>query len=114
MRVTTQATDPLYAKFVENVRWVEGGVVFATIHNAGSNNDLRPWTGIGNTAVTPEQQAEYDERIAANIAWINQTFAFAKRINAPGVFILTHGDHALSASGQAAAVCRGAATSTGR
>ena len=83
MRVTTPATDPLYAKFVENVRWVEGGVVFATIHNAGSNNDLRPWTGIGNTAVTPEQQAEYDERIAANIAWINQTFAFAKRINAP-------------------------------
>lgn len=35
MRVTSQAEDPVYAEFVENVRWERGGFVFATIHMVG-------------------------------------------------------------------------------
>ena len=29
---------------VENVRWSESRVVFATLHVVGSNNGLAPWT----------------------------------------------------------------------
>ena len=34
------ATTPAFAKFVENQRWVHQGVVFATLHIVGSNNNF--------------------------------------------------------------------------
>lgn len=56
IRVRPQSDDAGYEDFVENVMFERGGVVFATVHVVGSNNDLAPWNGIGNTGVTPEQQ----------------------------------------------------------
>ena len=47
-------------ELVENVRWIESRVAFATLHVIGSNNGLSPWTGIGNTVPTAEQAAEVD------------------------------------------------------
>jgi hypothetical protein len=35
-----QGNDPSHAKFRENVRWSHGGVLFATIHMVGDNNNL--------------------------------------------------------------------------
>ena len=47
MRVTSQQGRGI----PENVRWVRADVSFATLHVVGSNNDLAPWTGIGNGQV---------------------------------------------------------------
>jgi len=69
-----------YAKYRENARWSRGGVLFATLHVVGSNNNL---------GRAPEQDAEYRERMAANLAWLKEVFATAKREGAKGVAIFT-------------------------
>ena len=69
--------------------------VFATIHVVGSNNDLEPWfVDTRVTPVAPEtpqhkalRTAEFDRRQAANLAWIDRTFAVARRERARGVVI---------------------------
>ena len=45
----------------------------------GSNNGLAPWTGLGNTAATPEQVAEERHRMAGAIATCDATFHDARR-----------------------------------
>jgi hypothetical protein len=75
-----QGDDPRYTKFRENVRWSHGGVLFATIHMVGDNNNL---------GRTPEQDAEYRERDAANLAWLRDVFAMAKRGNSRAVALFT-------------------------
>ena len=84
LRVTPQSTDAQYSKFVENARWERAGVVFATLHIPGSNNNLQR----NQAAVN-----EYIERNAANLAWIDAAFAraqgehvaWASQISGPGV-----------------------------
>src|SRR4051794_28097149 len=41
IKVTPQSADARYAKFIENARWERAGVVFATLHIPGSNNNLQ-------------------------------------------------------------------------
>ena len=64
---------------VENVRWVDADVAFATLHVIGSNNGLAPWSGIGFTAPTPEQAAEVDARIQAAVSWVDATTTVGRR-----------------------------------
>jgi hypothetical protein len=78
LKVTPQSADPRYAKFVENVRWEHGGVVFATVHIPGSNNNLQR----NQAAVN-----EYIERNAANLAWIDAAFARAQESGAKGIVL---------------------------
>jgi hypothetical protein len=92
MPVRSQAQDPGFATFVENSMWVRSGVVFASLHVVGSNDDLDPWTGIGNVGVVPAQQAEFDARRAANLAWIDKAFALAAEIGAKGLFLFQQAD----------------------
>lgn len=92
MPLAIQAKDPGFSTFVENSMWVRSRVVFAGIHVVGSNDDLDPWTGIGNVGVVAEQQAEFDARRAANQAWIDKAFDLADKIQAPGVFIFMQAD----------------------
>ena len=75
-----QSGDPRYAKFRENARWRQGGVLFATLHIVGSNNNL---------GRAPEQDAEYRERSAANLAWLKDTFDVAKREGSRAVALFT-------------------------
>ncbi len=70
-------------KVIENSRWAQQGVVFATINVVGSNNGMER-----NTAST----AEYFERNAANVEWIKATFAEAKAKNAPAVVVAFQAD----------------------
>ena len=79
--LTRQSADPRYAKFPENVRWSHGEILFATVHIVGSNN---------NRGHTPAGDIEYAERNAANLAWLKQSFALAKRNAYKGMMILTH------------------------
>ncbi|HET6834265.1 MAG TPA: hypothetical protein VFH30_10375 [Acidimicrobiales bacterium] len=86
MRVDYQAT------LVENVRWVESRVAFATLHVVGSNNGLALWTGLGQTMPTAEQIAEVDARIEATLAWIDQTFDIAEAEGLEGVVLAMQAD----------------------
>lgn len=83
MPLDTQSADPKFAKFVENTRWEKSGVHFATIHVIGSNNNLQRDQAAVN---------EYIERNAANLAWINSTFARAMQSAARAVVIAFQAD----------------------
>lgn len=72
-------TDPKNAKYVENARWSHGGITFITMHNVGSNN------GLGRDAAG---DAEFRERIAANIAWLRQGFAQARTDGSHAVMVV--------------------------
>lgn len=75
--LVTQRREKGFEKFVENARWTRGGVVFATVHVVGSNNN--------NQREVPGAVEEFRERDAANAAWVRATFAEAKATKAPGV-----------------------------
>jgi hypothetical protein len=90
-----QSRDAKFSDYVENVMWSRSRAVFSTLHVIGSDNDLVPWfvdtrlpspppETAQNTAL---RTAEYERRQAANLAWIDRTFAVARREHARGVVI---------------------------
>jgi hypothetical protein len=83
IEVESQAKDPQYKKFVENLRWSFGGVRFVTVHIVGSND---------NFGRTPEMDNEHRERKAANLAWIHSGFAAAKADGSHGIVLLAQAD----------------------
>lgn len=80
MQLTRQSKNAEYAKFRENVRWTYGDVMFVTLHMVGSNNNL---------GRTPQMDAEYDERNAANLAWMDEAFELAKRNGNKAIMIIS-------------------------
>jgi hypothetical protein len=86
---------------VENVRWVDAQVAFATLHVIGSNNGLAPWSGIGLTAPTAEQTAEVDARIQAAVSWVDATFDQAEADDLEGVVLAMQADTFAPAPGSA-------------
>ena len=70
-------TDAAHRLYVENARWEREGVLFATVHVPGSDNN-RPRDG-RTASVPPGAAAEYPARNRANLAWIAETFAEAER-----------------------------------
>lgn len=94
LAVQPQSEAPRFAPFVENVRFVHEGVVFATLHVVGSNNGLEPWRGIdprdGLRAPRVDRLQEFERRQAANFAWLDGAFAQARSNGAPAVVLLMH------------------------
>jgi hypothetical protein len=78
--VENQSADAKFSKFRENLAWTVNGVTFMTMHLVGSNN---------NRGRTQEMDAEADERMAANIAWLKKAFADAKSRNSFGLVLIT-------------------------
>lgn len=86
------------ARYVENTRWKQGGVVFVGLNVPGSNNnrvhDDAECTD--KSARTAEQcaadNAEYAERDAKNIEWISQSFQLARADKAAGMMIVIQAD----------------------
>jgi hypothetical protein len=68
---------------VENRRWTVGKVSYATLNVQGSCNNLC------DTAPDP---VEYAARNAANIAWLQETFAVAKARKSAAVMIIAQGN----------------------
>jgi hypothetical protein len=69
-----QSNEPRYAKFRENVRWEMGGVMFVGLNVSGTLNNFG--------------KREFAERNAANLAWLKDSFAFAKMENARALMII--------------------------
>jgi hypothetical protein len=80
-----------FETFVENQLWFESSVAFVTLHVVGSNNNLAVWFGDDMTGTKMDdparRTAEVAARNAANIDWLNRTFALAQERNAAGVVV---------------------------
>ena len=74
MTLTRQSDEPGHAAFRENVRWTLGRVIFAGMNVPGDDNHFG----------TPE----FGPRNAANIAWIKEAFAIARRDNLRAVMLI--------------------------
>ncbi|WP_198666117.1 hypothetical protein [Tropicimonas sp. IMCC34043] len=85
-------------KFAENVRVSKNGAMFVGLNIPGSNNNLVADDAActKKSARTPEQcaadNAEYQERDAANTAWLKASFAAAKAKGDKGVMIVIQAD----------------------
>ncbi|SFB72744.1 Calcineurin-like phosphoesterase [Polaromonas sp. OV174] len=85
-------------KFVENTRFSHRGIVFATLNLPGSNNNkiLNDKDCSHKSARSAEQceasNAEYLERDAANVRWMQQAFQAAKAQKAPGLVLVFQAD----------------------
>ncbi|MBX9699585.1 MAG: hypothetical protein K2X74_09115, partial [Acetobacteraceae bacterium] len=89
MPLTRQAdVAPAHALFVENARWVRGGVLFVTAHVPGSDNN-RPQEG---RPAPPGAAEEWPVRNAANIAWITEGFDLAIREGHRAVVVALQAD----------------------
>lgn len=98
---TTIALDhqgKLGEKFVENTRFMHGGVVFVGINQPGSNNNLIMTEkecknkSARDNAQCDASNAEYLERDSANVAWMQAAFVAAKAQNAVGIVVVTQAD----------------------
>lgn len=78
--LNTQAENPAFSDYVENLSWEYGGIQFASIHLVGSNNNFK--AGGNNT--------EYNSREKANLAWIEEIYR--KAANKKGLVFFTQAD----------------------
>ncbi len=78
--------------YKENVTFAAGGLTISTLHIVGSENDLRPWSGLGFTKATTEQVAEEKARVNAAVAQVQSAFATAKANNSRAVVLMTQAD----------------------
>jgi hypothetical protein len=76
--LTRQSADADYAALRENARWSHSGVTFLTVHYVTEV--------LGRT---PETDAEFAERDAANLAWLRRGFLAAQTTGSQGVVIFT-------------------------
>ena len=85
-------------KYVENIRFSRGAVVFAGFNVPGSNNNViqnaKECThkSARTTAQCDASNAEFLERDAANVAWLEQTFQIARDQQARGMVVVFQAD----------------------
>lgn len=79
LHLTRQSNQAKYRKFRENVRWTYNKVIFVGLNIPGSNN---------NFGRTPEADAEFVERNAANLAWMREAFDIARRDRTRGIMLV--------------------------
>lgn len=73
-------------EFIENVRWIDHDVVFATVHLIGSGNGRWPFPDR-----TEDDVAASKRRTEFAAAWLREAFAAAKASNAPAVVVAMQG-----------------------
>jgi len=92
MPVHSQASQPGFSHYPENVWWERDRVIYSAIHIVGSANGLAPFSANSDAKRTAADDAEVAERTAAAVAMLEQVFAQARQSNAAGVFIMIHGN----------------------
>ena len=90
LSLVSQASSEPYREFVENARWVHEGIVFATVHIVGSANGMKPFP-----ARTEADDIATRRRTEAAAAWVRETFAEARALNASAVVLGFHGNAGL-------------------
>ncbi len=88
MKVDSQAR----AGYPEDVDFRTRDISFTAVNIPGSNNSLMPWSGLGQTAPTPEQTAEVQARTQADIRQLTDTFQAARRHRDRAVVVMTQAD----------------------
>jgi hypothetical protein len=88
MVVANQSNVAAHSAYRENVRFSSGGVVFASVHVVGADNDLQPWTGLVGGDRPAARRAEFEARRDAAISWIDAAFSTATSTSAAGVLLL--------------------------
>ena len=89
---------PAGEKLVENTRFSHRDIMFATLNLPGSNNNkILDAKDCGNKSARTAAQceasnAEYQERDAANVRWMQQAFAAAKAQKARGLVLVFQAD----------------------
>ena len=81
----SQALNPTFSAYVENNRWAQHNLSFATIHLVGSNNNFVPNDAKG-------ENREFYDRMKANVAWLDEVFAEATVQRRLGVVLFTQAD----------------------
>lgn len=85
-------------KFVENTRFEYKGIVFVGLNIPGSNNNLVlddedcSRKSARTAAQCAADNAEYLERDAANVAWLEQSFKLAQKKKAEGIVVVFQAD----------------------
>lgn len=72
------AADPILSRYAENVMWIHGGIVYATLNIQGSND---------NKGFDEANDREQAERTEANIAWLKHAIISAKSDEIAGLAI---------------------------
>jgi hypothetical protein len=95
-QVLSQSSITGFEPFVENQFWVEAGAAFALFHVVGSNNGLLPWYGDDPTHSHQDDPAarvgEVTARNAANLDWLDRTFAAARAYGTATVVLIMQAD----------------------
>ncbi|MCY4743679.1 hypothetical protein NYO99_01685 [Pelomonas sp. UHG3] len=97
----SQAAAPGHAAhspYVENTLWQFAGATMATVHVVGSANNLAPWNQLPGGDRPGERQAEFNARLAASLAWIDEVFNRASASQSAGVMIAMQANPALEAA----------------
>lgn len=91
--LVSQAGREPFPEFVENARWSHEGIVFATVHIVGSANGMKAFP-----SRTEADDIAAKRRTEASAAWVRETFAEARSLNALAVVLSFHGNPAFEES----------------
>jgi hypothetical protein len=90
MTLQRESSEPGNEAYRENVRWIEGPVMFIGLNVQGSNDNL-PHAGVdGENRPASEiarMAAEHQAREAANIHWLAESYAQATSLGLKGVLV---------------------------
>lgn len=84
--------------YSENTRWIHKGVVFVGLNIPGSNNNkindgaCLSAKSTRTLADCDADNAEYADRNAHNITWLNESFQIAKQRHAAGLMVIMQAD----------------------
>ena len=95
MTLQRESSEPAYAAYRENVRWTRGPVVYVGLNVQGSNDNF-PHAGVDDETRSAAEIArmarEHAAREQANVHWLHESYAYAKRIGAKGVVVVWQAD----------------------
>lgn len=83
IEVTRQSANAKFRSYAENMYWVEGNVLYATVNVPANNNHYLPGAG---------RNSEYEDRLVANRYWLNRVFALARAKKHDAVVLFSEGE----------------------
>ena len=81
--LTRLANNPKFRRYVENARWEQGGILFATINLPAGNNHFRHEAG---------RNGEFEDRLVANRLWLQRLFALVPQKKLRGLVLFSDGN----------------------